>query len=233
MKSYGFFHFLSWLISILVVVWIVLTGVRLLLMPLFVTLEYNAPGFPDDSFGFSKNDRLYWSKIALNYLLNDADIAYLGDLKFTDGQPVYNQRELRHMVDVKKVVKSALLVWYGSMVLIAGVGLWAWRGGWWEIYRIGISRGGWMTVSLLVLIIFLVLFSFNTFFVSFHNVFFQAGTWQFLYSDTLIRLFPERFWQDAFLLVGVVAIGLGIVLGLAFVIKKKSRSPDSSEAGRG
>lgn len=90
-----------------------------------------------------------------------------------------------------------------------------------------------MTVSLLVLIIFLVLFSFNTFFVSFHNVFFQAGTWQFLYSDTLIRLFPERFWQDAFLLVGVVAIGLGIVLGLAFVIKKKSRSPDSSEAGRG
>jgi hypothetical protein len=27
----------------------------------------------------------------------------------------------------------------------------------------------------------------------FHQIFFSAGTWMFLYSDTLIRLFPERF----------------------------------------
>ena len=41
---------------------------------------------------------------------------------------------------------------------------------------------------------------------------FKAGTWTFLYSDTLIRLFPERFWQDTFLVVG----GLSAVLGLVF-----------------
>jgi hypothetical protein len=27
----------------------------------------------------------------------------------------------------------------------------------------------------------------------------------FYYSDTLIRLFPERFWRDAFIAVGLLA----------------------------
>jgi integral membrane protein (TIGR01906 family) len=58
--------------------------------------------------------------------------------------------------------------------------------------------------------------SFLTFFESFHAIFFQGDSWRFLYSDTLIRLFPLRFWQDAviFLLVFVALLGLlmGVVL---------------------
>jgi integral membrane protein (TIGR01906 family) len=220
MKNFGFFYLFSWLISIIVVVAVVLSSVRLLLTPLFVNIEYSMPGFPADPYGFSKADRLYWSEIARNYLLNNAGIAFLGDLRFANGEPVYNERELHHMVDVKRVVKNTILVWYFSLVLIVASGVWAWRGGWWEIYRSGMARGGWMTVILLVLIIFLVLLSFNTFFVSFHNVFFQPGTWQFLFSDTLIRLFPQRFWQDAFIMIGVVAIALGIGLGMGFRQKR-------------
>jgi integral membrane protein (TIGR01906 family) len=220
MKNFGFFYLFSWLISIIVVVAVVLSSVRLLLTPIFVNIEYSMPGFPADPYGFSKADRLYWSEIARNYLLNNAGIAFLGDLRFANGEPVYNERELHHMVDVKRVVKNTILVWYFSLVLIVTSGVWAWRGGWWEIYRSGMARGGWMTVILLVLIIFLVLLSFNTFFVSFHNVFFQPGTWQFLFSDTLIRLFPQRFWQDAFIMIGVVAIALGIGLGMGFRQKR-------------
>jgi integral membrane protein (TIGR01906 family) len=220
-KNYTFFSFLSWLVTLVVIVAIVLSGVRLLLTPLFVDVEYNMPGFPADYYGFTKSDRLYWSKIALNYLLNDAGISYLGDLRFDNGDPVYNERELHHMVDVKRVVKATLWVWYGTLVFLLGVGIWAWRGGWWGIYKNGLARGGWFTVSLLVLIIFFVLFSFNTFFVTFHNVFFQPGTWQFEFSDTLIRLFPERFWQDAFIMIGGIAIILGLSLGFGFRPKLK------------
>jgi hypothetical protein len=38
----------------------------------------------------------------------------------------------------------------------------------------------------------------------------------FLYSDTLIRLFPLRFWQDAFLWAAAIALagGIGLALGL-------------------
>ena len=82
---------------------LVLTSVRLLLTDLFVRLEYNLPGFPVDRFGFTRADRVHHASIALDYLLNDDGIEFLGDQRFEDGSPVYNARELSHMVDVKAV----------------------------------------------------------------------------------------------------------------------------------
>jgi len=61
-----------------------------------------------------------------------------------------------------------------------------------------------------------VLVSFGVIFVAFHNVFFEPGTWTFFYSDTLIRLFPERFWRDVFLMVGALSLAGGLALGFAF-----------------
>jgi uncharacterized membrane protein len=56
-------------------------------------------------------------------------------------------------------------------------------------------------------------------FVAFHNVFFEAGTWQFLFSDTLIRLFPERFWRDTFIAVGVLSAAAGFAV--AYFLRPK------------
>jgi integral membrane protein (TIGR01906 family) len=205
---------ISWLVTILVPVALVLTAVRLMMTPVFLRLEYNTPNFPPDSYGFTKEDRLYWSRFALDYLLNEAGISYLGDLRFKDGTLVYNERELRHMVDVKNVVRGALLVWYLSLAALLILGVWAWLGRWLDDYRRGLRRGGWLTVILLGLIIFFVLLSFGVVFVAFHNVFFAEGTWMFLWSDTLIRMFPERFWRDIFIYVGFLAMAGGIGMGL-------------------
>jgi integral membrane protein (TIGR01906 family) len=60
--------------------------------------------------------------------------------------------------------------------------------------------------------VYLVL-NFNQLFVAFHRIFFADGTWMFRFSDSLIRLFPVRFWRDAFIWVGVIALGGGIALG--------------------
>jgi integral membrane protein (TIGR01906 family) len=73
---------------------------------------------------------------------------------------------------------------------------------------------------LIGLIILSVLTMFNFIFVLFHEIFFSAGTWSFLYSDTLIRLFPERFWQDTFLMVGGLSVGFGLLI---FFISRKLR----------
>ncbi len=93
-----------------------------------------------------------------------------------------------------------------------GIGIWAWQSGWVAAYRASLARGGWLTAGLIGAIILFVLIAFGVFFVAFHNVFFDPGTWQFLYSDTLIRLFPERFWRDSFLTVGALAGGGGLLL---------------------
>ena len=141
-------------------------------------------------------------------------------MRFADGSPVYNQRELSHMVDVKSAMRTALAVWritLGALVILA---IWAWLGGWIEAYRHGLGRGGWLTAILVAFILLFVLVSFGVLFVAFHNIFFQPGTWMFEFSDTLIRLFPERFWRDIFIYVGLLAGGSGLLIG--FLLRKKA-----------
>jgi len=209
------FAVLGWLVTLLVPVAIVLTAIRVLLFPWFLPFEYSMPGFPPDSYGFNLEDRLYWSRFAMDYLVNDAGIEYLGDLRFADGAPVYNERELRHMVDVKIAIKNALTVWLISLIGLAGLGIWARLSDhkqWKQEYLHGLGRGGWLTIFLVGGVILFVAVGFGVFFVAFHNVFFEPGTWMFLWSDTLIRLFPERFWRDIFIYVGLISAGLGWLL---------------------
>jgi integral membrane protein (TIGR01906 family) len=214
---------LASLVAVLVPIALIGLGLRLLLSPLFLQIEYNMPYFPQDEFGFTRADRLKWAPYALDYLTNKEDISYLGDLKFEDGSPLYNERELSHMDDVKRVTQGALRVWYGSLAILVALGLWAWFGGWWQAYLLGLMRGGWLMVGLAVAVGLIVVIGiavnpnvFWNFFAGFHSLFFEGDSWLFLYSDTLIRLFPIRFWQDAFLLAAVIALGGGIALGLGF-----------------
>jgi integral membrane protein (TIGR01906 family) len=214
------FTLLSWLVSVLVPIGLIGLGLRALLTPAFLQVEYNMPYFPPDEYGFTKDDRLKWAPYALDYLVNNEDISYLGHLKFDDGTPLYNERELSHMDDVKRVTQGALRVWYTSLDLLALLGVWAWFGGWWPDYRLGLMRGGWLMVGLAVTVGLIVVVGivinpniFWNFFSGFHSLFFEGNSWLFLYSDTLIRLFPIRFWQDAFLLAAVIALGGGAALG--------------------
>lgn len=215
-KEQGQSPWASWIVAILIPIGLVLTGVRLLMTPTFVNLEYSTPNFPPDPYGFTQEDRLFWSLIALDYLHNDEGIEFLADLQFEDGSPLYNARELEHMVDVKNVVQAALIVWYISLIAILLLGIWAYWGGWWVVYRQGLSRGGWLTVILIAITLVAVLIGFSVFFVFFHQIFFESGTWVFRFSDTLIRLFPERFWRDTFLAVGIFSLVGGLALGVGF-----------------
>jgi integral membrane protein (TIGR01906 family) len=215
------FTILSSLVASLVPFALIGLGLRLLLSPLFLQIEYNMPYFPPDEYGFTKEDRLRWAPYALDYLTNNADISYLGSLKFDDGSPLYNERELSHMDDVKLVTQAALRVWYTTLALLLVLGVWAWFDGWWQAYLLGLMRGGWLMIGLAVTIGLIVLVGivinpdiFWNFFAGFHSLFFEGDSWLFLFSDTLIRLFPIRFWQDAFLWAAVIALGGGIALAL-------------------
>ncbi len=199
---------IGWLVAILVPAALLLTSVRLLLTPAFVAVEYRLPGFPEDSYGMTFERRLEYAPIALDYLLNDEGIDFLGDLRFADGSPLFNARELSHMVDVKVLTEQVLAVWYGLLVLLIGLGLWAWRADWLSGYRRMLMRGGQITAGLILVLLLYVALSFQQLFVAFHRIFFESDTWLFLFSDTLIRLFPLRFWQDVF-----IALGLFTLLG--------------------
>jgi integral membrane protein (TIGR01906 family) len=217
------FTILPWLATLLIPIALIGLGLRVLLTPLFLNVEYNMPYFPPDSYGFTKADRLKWAPYALDYLLNDQGISYLADLKFEDGTPLYNERELSHMGDVKRVTQGVLQVWYATLALLFLLGVWAWFGKWWQAYRLGLRRGGWLMVALAAAIGLIVVVGiainpnvFWNFFAGFHHLFFEGNSWMFEFSDTLIRLFPIRFWEDTFLWAAVIALagGIGLALGL-------------------
>ena len=211
---------LSWLTTILTPIFLLGLGLRIMLTPLFYNIEYRLPWFPEDQYGFTTEDRLRWAPYAVEYLVNNADISYLGDLTFDHGKPLYNERELSHMHDVKVVTQGSLRLWYGAVILMVILGTWAKHGHWWQAFQAGLRRGGWLLIGLTVVIGFFAAVAFWQFFTLFHKLFFAGDTWLFLYSDTLIRLFPMQFWQDAFLWAGLIAIGCA--LGLAFGLKPKA-----------
>ncbi|MBW8011579.1 MAG: TIGR01906 family membrane protein [Chloroflexi bacterium] len=220
----------SRIIPVLIPLVILLTGIRLLLSPAFIRLEYSMPNFPDDTYGDSEDwlsleERLKWAPIALEYLLIDDDISFLGDLKFDDGNPLYDQRQLEHMVDVKELVNLVLWIWYANLALFLFFVLWARRASWWLEFRNMLAVGGKLTATLIGALILLTIVSFDFIFTGFHRIFFEGDSWRFRFSDTLLRLFPERFWLDTFIFLGGFSLIVGICLWY-FLSRKVSQDEE-------
>ena len=222
---------LRWPLLVILPVLLLLTSVRLLLTPAFVRVNYAIPGFPADPYGFTREERLQGADVALDYLLNDQPIGFLGDLRFANGQPVYNDRELKHMEDVKVLVQQAMAVWLGAVALgtVLTLGLMqfagerhAWR---------ALHQAARLALIVMALLLAGIAASFSFLFVGFHRLFFEGDTWLFLYSDTLIRLFPERFWLTAFVGIGAGTLLLaGLLLGLSSWRLRRLAEPRIREA---
>lgn len=209
------------LVTLSIPVIISVLSILVLLSPIFTNLEYRRPGFPEDSYGFSTAERLDFGNKTRRYLISNDTLGDLQKLVFENGDPIYIERELSHLEDVKIVLQGVLRVFFGAAVVFVLCGLFAWMRGWQEIYLKAISLGGKITAGILVMILFLTLMSFQALFTNFHLLFFEGDSWLFFYSDSLIRLFPVQFWQDIFLVFGILTLAGGILLGWALPARMK------------
>ena len=75
----------------------------------FVRWEYGKAGFPPDPLGLSTAQRTHLAEVCVDYLATGADISLLADLRLPDGEAAFNDRELRHMVDVQFVFGRLML----------------------------------------------------------------------------------------------------------------------------
>ena len=202
----------GWLVTLVIPFVLLFTSMRLLLTPAFINLEYRMPGFPEDPHGITFEQRLKYTPIMLEYLLNDQGPSFLADKTFDDSSPLLNEREVGHMKDVKDLTKIVLNIWLVLLAFLVVVDLAALRFKWWDRFRAWLVRGAQLTIGLIVTILIFVALSFNALFTGFHRIFFTGDTWLFSYSDTLIRLFPIRFWQDVFIALGVLTLlGAGLI----------------------
>jgi integral membrane protein (TIGR01906 family) len=195
-------------------VFLLLTNLYVFMSPAFVRYEYRKANFPP-SPGFTDEQRLMVADRALTYLRSEAGIEMLGDLEGEEG-PLFREKELAHMADVKVVTRQAFLA-HGFLGLLIAFSL-----GVLLVLRdtqprisTSLLRGSLLTIALLVALVALVYLNFDWFFTRFHLVFFEGDSWIFNFSDTLIRLFPTRFWFDAASLWGLLTLGEAVILGAA------------------
>jgi hypothetical protein len=151
--------------------------------------------------GFSKSERFQWASQTIDYLTNNRQTQYLARLKFEDGSPVFNDHEITVVDNIKKSVQKTLVIWHLSLAASLILGLLAWAGDWLPKFRHGIKRGGWLTIgSAIILGIAVILFNGIDPTANLQN------------TDTILRLFPIRFWQDSFLFMTISIIGIGSLL---------------------
>jgi integral membrane protein (TIGR01906 family) len=206
------------LIQALLPIVIILTGVRLVLYTAdaWIKVEYRMPGFPPDLYGFSMEDRIYWSSIDIDYLLSDARINYFDNFTLADGSPMHNERELKHMEDVKELLETVWKVWGSGVFFLFSLAAMLWWLDGRAIALRAVIAGSKLTVLLMIFLVLFLLVAFGVLFVGFHRIFFEGSTWLFPLSDTFIRLYPERFWRDVFVLLAGAAVLLsGLIGGIA------------------
>jgi len=220
--------FLSVLITLLVPALLLLGSIRLLMTDAYLVIEYNKPDFPPDPFGLTLQDRLTYGPIAVQYLLNGEPEQYLNQRPALDGSVLFDEKELEHMRDVKVVVRGAMfaLALIGVVFAAACVLLLrdADRRRGRTLLRRGLFSGGLLLLSIFGVLLVLVLIDWNRFFDSFHDIFFAPGSWQFRYDESLIRLFPIRFWQDSALTVGgISALSALAIMVMCWVWSRRDR----------
>ena len=138
-----------------------------------------------------------------------------------DGAPFYSEREILHMIDVKRLmsrVYDAGWAALGFIIAFVAAVIWRRRG---QAARIlaqsTLSACGIVTTLVMILGV-LGLTGFDSAFRRFHLIFFTNDLWQLDSSDGLIQLFPQRFFFDTTMLIGGVTLGFIVVLGALSVM---------------
>ena len=218
----------QWVLALALPIVLLTLNMRLVTGHWFVRWEYNRAGFPSDPFGLSTSERIRLATVCQDFLASNADISLLADLRLPNGDPAFNERELQHMADVQGVYQGLTIAGIVCGVIWLGWGVvsiaFRRRG---EEVAAALMKGSLFTLGLLVVVGAFMIVSWGEFFTGFHRLFFEGDTWIFPNSDTLIRLFPIRFWID----IAATIVGLLVVEAVALgIIGWASRHAKSGEA---
>jgi integral membrane protein (TIGR01906 family) len=143
------------------------------------------------------------------------DTAALFDYFKSDAEmpKAFDEDEASHLEDVKKVFKVVNIVFVLLLISFIAVMPFA------KIPLLFI-RGG---IYAIILSFVFAIMPFSGFFTLMHKVIFPQGNWQFPADSTLISYYPSMFWNQYYLISGIIIITLSLLfIGAGWLLKKKA-----------
>lgn len=191
----------------------VVNAFRVLATGTFVRTELGRDDFPPDRYGFTTGQRKELALLGLRSIQPGSEgIVLLERARQPNGSPAFGLRELTHMRDVRRLFGIALRAQLIAVVVIGALALGLARTSFRTVVPLGLLAGAVGTLAIALLAVPMILLGFDGFFVRFHEVFFSGDSWRFNNADTLIRIYPEQFWQDVSRLAAGIAVAQALVL---------------------
>ncbi len=203
----------------LVPVILIASSVRLVInLPALYSYGFDKYGISDYT-GIGRADLIAAGERIRDYFNNDEeDLIIRTFVRGALVESLYNAREIHHMRDVKALVRGVYIVQTLTALYIGAyiaVGFALYRGDFWQTLGRSVSRGGMLTLALVVSVGLLALVGFNRLFLLFHLISFSNDFWMLdPRRDYLIAMFPQGFFFDATMLVAFCTIAAATLLAI-------------------
>lgn len=199
------------LVALVVPPVLVVNGFRVLATDTFTRWELDR--LPSDRYGLTDDEREELALTGLHSIEPGSEgVVLLERATLPDGSAAFGERELEHMDDVRGLFGLALRGQLLALVAVALAAVALARTSLRRAVPVGLLAGGLVTLAIAVLAVPIMLLGFDDFFTGFHEVFFEGSSWRFSSTDTLIRLYPERFWEDVSRIAAAIAVGQALAL---------------------
>jgi integral membrane protein (TIGR01906 family) len=194
----------------------VVNAFRVLANDWFVRYELGRDDFPVDRYGLDDADRLALAIVGLRSIEPGGEgVALLERARLPDGSSAFDGRELRHMRDVRERLGIAFRAQLLVVVVIVTLGFTLRRSVRWRVVvPRGLLVGALATLAIALLVVPTILLGFDGFFLRFHELFFSGNSWRFSNTDTLLRIYPETFWQDTARFAAAMVVAQAVVVAV-------------------
>lgn len=197
-------------------IWLFMLALPLVLIVANVNWAFNSLSLY--KYGFNKYQVPAYTGISLQDLVNASEqmvrffnsqegFPEISVAKNGQASRLFNEREILHLEDVRSLLHRFAAVQKAALVYVAvytGLALWLSRGLALRSLLGAVVKSGVGTTATLALLGIASLVGFDQLFLQFHLISFSNDLWRLdPWRDYLLMMFPQGFWFDATILVGL------------------------------
>ena len=155
----------------------------------FYSFEYNAHKSEITFSNLSRVEYVHYSMEIVDYFFNNDYYITMRDLNGNVIPGYFMDEEVRHMIDVKHLIRGSTLIFSFSVFFFVLLFPFANRR---KVLRIV----SFISLSFIGVLFLLSVWNFNAVFIAFHKTFFRNNFWLLPENTKLIEMFPEGFFYD-------------------------------------